>query len=125
MSIRISLCALAFMIWPAAPGVDAGAPLAIMVNPTYSFAPASLRVHARLEPSPDNRTLEIAADSADFYRSSLVQLDGDRAPRVVTLEFASLPAGEYEVRGTLWDGGGHERACVRKQVIVVGAYRER
>jgi hypothetical protein len=91
------------------------------VSPAQSFAPATLRIQVRLERDVDNRALEIAADSGDFYRSSVVELDGERAPRVVIVEFRSVPGGHYEIRSALRDGVGHERACVRQQAIVISS----
>jgi hypothetical protein len=99
--------------------IDASDLMTMTVSPAQSFAPASLRVRVRIEPSPENRELEIVADSSEFYRSSLVQLDGDRAPRIVTLDFPGLPGGDYQVRGSLFDSVGHQRAGVRQQARVI------
>ena len=54
-----------------------------------------------IEADQDNRAVEIVAESADFYRSSQIQLEGDKAPRTTNFEFRSLPPGTYEVRALL------------------------
>jgi hypothetical protein len=76
-------------------------------------------VRATIAASADNRTVEIVAESEDFYRSSEIQLDGDRAPRTSQFEFRSLPPGTYEVKAILRGSSGTERASVRQQVNVI------
>ena len=71
--------------------------LTITVEPAVAVAPATVRVRARIQPDVDNRTLEIVAESTDFYSSSELSLDGDRAPRVSAFEFRSLPVGDLTV----------------------------
>ena len=65
--------------------------------------------------------MAISAESNDFYRSSEIQLDGDKAPRTNRLEFRSLPPGSYEVKATLLDASGHSRANVRQQINVIAS----
>ena len=76
-------------------------------------------IHTRLEPDAANRGLEVIAESGDFYRSSAIQLEGDRAPRTVRFEFRSLPAGVYEVRAAVLGRDGQRRALARSRVNVV------
>jgi len=92
--------------------------MTIRVSPAVSFAPANLVVRATIAADPDNRAVEIVAESAEFYRSSEVELDGDRAPRTSVIEFRSLPPGTYEVKATLRGATG-QLASVRQQVNVI------
>jgi hypothetical protein len=108
---------------PAAP--EAGERLTMRVSPARSFAPATLWVQVRVEPNADNRALEVIADSSEFYRSSQIPLNGDRAPRIVALDFRGVPSGEYEILGVLTDGAGHERASARQEVTVISSGFER
>src|SRR6476660_4977699 len=94
MSARAWVCALAMMTTTVAGAKER---LSMQVSPAVSFAPSNLVIRMRLEPDADNRGLEVIAESGDFYRSSAIQLDGDRAPRMVTFQFRSLPPGNYEV----------------------------
>ena len=119
MHVRILSCLLILTLWPASPRVDAGERLIMKVSPAHAFAPATLRIQIRLERDADNRALEVTADSGDFHRSSVIELDGDSAPRLVIVEFRSVPGGQYEIRGALRDGAGHEGACVRRQAFVI------
>ncbi len=94
MSVHTSVFGLAVMMTTV---VGATEPLSMQVSPAMSFAPANLVIRTRVEPDASNRAMEVVADSEGFYRSSAVQLEGDRAPRTTTFEFRSLPPGDYEV----------------------------
>jgi len=99
--------------------VDGGQPLKLAVTPAQSFAPATVRVRVRIEPSAENRMLAIVADGDDFYRSSEIQLDGDQSPKTVELEFPNLPGGEYEVSALLIDAFGRQRAAAHQPARVI------
>jgi hypothetical protein len=91
----------------------------IKVSPTVAIAPAHLVVQATIEADPDNRAIEVVADSADYLRSTLVELDGDHSPATSIVDFRSVPQGNYEVTATLLGVDGHERARVRRVVEVL------
>ncbi len=93
--------------------------LTLAVSPVSSFAPANLVVRVHVTSDPTNRALEVIAESSDYLRSSRIQLDGEEAPKTITLEFRGLPPGDYAVRGALIDDSGRARATVRKQVLVL------
>jgi hypothetical protein len=84
-------------------GHDAGAGqrLSIRVTPAVALAPAFLRITTTVEPSDDNRLLNIEIESPAYSRSSEITLDGKNAQRVSLLEAKSVPGGLYEVRATL------------------------
>jgi hypothetical protein len=106
------------MLFVSALPVAAGEPVGLRVRPAVAFAPAFLKVHAVVEPDADNRSLEIVADSPEFYRSSQVPLDGDQAARTTTLEFRDLPTGTYEVTAILTGARGR-RGAVTQRVTVL------
>src|SRR5207237_5852904 len=93
--------------------------LAVRVSPAVAFAPANLIVRATVESNQENRSIEIVAESEDFYRSSEIPLDGDRAPRTTMFEFRSLPTGSYQVRAILKGVSGKELASIKAQVNIV------
>jgi len=93
--------------------------LSMQVSPAMSFAPANLMIRAKVEPDAANREMEVIAQSDDFYRSSAIQLEGDRAPRTVTFEFRSLPSGEYQVTAVVVGIDGQQRALARSRVNVI------
>jgi len=99
--------------------------LALLVTPAVSFAPANLVVRAVIDADAANRAIQITAESEDFYRSSEMSLDGDRAPRTSQFEFRSLPPGIYEVTAVLVDSTGGQRASVTREVEVMSAGGDR
>jgi hypothetical protein len=106
--------------------LGAGERLTLKVSPAVSFAPANLVVRTTILADADNRAVEIVAESDDFYRSSQVQLEGERAARTTTFEFRSLPPGTYEVRANLLGSDGRSRAMIRQQVnVIASGTRER
>jgi hypothetical protein len=111
----VFLCVLAL----SAP-LDAGERLAMRVTPNMALEPALLTVRTVVETDPDNRGLEIVAQSADFYRSSSVQLDGASAPRLNVFEFKNLPTGTYDVTSVLIGSAG-QRAIVSRTFRVAPA----
>lgn len=117
MKLKVLLLALviAFSI-PA----YAGDRVSIRVSPAVGFAPANLFVRATVNANAENRTLEIIAESPEFYRSSEIALDGDQAPKVTLLQFKSLPSGYYEVRAVLKGVSGQEIASTATNVNIVG-----
>ena len=87
--------------------------------PTIMLAPGHLLVKALVEPDPANRSIQVTADSSEFYRRSEMQLSGDAAPRISTFEYSGLPAGRYEIQVVLLDASGEPRATVSRQLDVV------
>jgi hypothetical protein len=116
MRARFFVLALTLAVTAAA---DANQSLAVKVSPIVSFAPANLVIRTHVDPDADNRSLEVVAESGDFYRSSTIALDGDRAPKTTQFEFRSLPAGQYAVSVVVTGAGGRPRAISRAQATVV------
>jgi hypothetical protein len=84
-----------------------------------AFAPADLFVRATNEANEQNRAIEITAESADFYRSSEMPLDGDKAPRTTQFEFRNLPGGAYTVIAVLKGANDEPIAQTRREIDVV------
>ena len=101
--------------------LGAGERLTLKVSPAVAFAPANLIVRATIVADADNRAVEIVAESDDFYRSSQIQLEGEKAARTNMFEFRSLPPGTYEVRANLVGADGRSRATIRQQVNVIAS----
>ena len=112
-------CLMVAMVLTATAVTGAKEPLSIRVSPAFSFAPANLVIRTSVEPDAENRSMEVIADSAEFYRSSTIALEGDRAPKTTMIEFRSLPPGEYSVTAMLIGMDGHRRAIAHAQVNVV------
>jgi hypothetical protein len=125
MKRPVLLTALTFLLALAAPALNGSERLTMAVSPAKAMAPATVRVRFGVEPASDNRILDVVADSGDFYRSSQVPLDGERAPHTIAVEFRNLPGGTYVVRGMLGDGSGHHHASVFDEVVIIPSAGER
>jgi hypothetical protein len=116
--MRLLMVAVVVLVTSTA-AADAKALLSISVSPAQSLAPANLTIRVQVEPDVANRSLEVVAESGDYYRSSRIQLDGSAAPRTISVQFRDVPGGDYDVRGTLLSGAGKVRAAARQRVLVV------
>jgi hypothetical protein len=84
-----------------------------------AFAPG-LNVLTSIEPNEDNRTVEIIAESDQFYRSSEVPLEGGLAPKTTYVRFRSLPVGSYTIRAIVRGSTGRELAVSETIVSILG-----
>ena len=112
-------CLILGMIFIATAVAGARESLSIRVSPAFSYAPANLVIQTTMEPDTDNRSMEVVADSGEFYRASTIALEGDRAPKTTRFEFRSLPPGEYEISATVVGADGRRRAIAHRQVNVL------
>lgn len=94
--------------------------LALRVTPLVAGAPATVFITVTVAPNERNRVLVIEDDSDLYYRSSEVQLDGDKAARTHRLMFRGLPPGEHRVTAVVHGTNGF-RARVSQAVLVIGA----
>jgi hypothetical protein len=116
MKFRMLLVGL--LIASAGP-LGADARLSMKVSPAVAFAPANLTMRATVVPDGRNRMLQVIAESGDYYRSSDIQLDGERAPRTTLVYFRSVPGGVYQVSAMLKGEGGEELAFAHYDVTIV------
>lgn len=119
--MKVQAALLGTLMFTATLPLGAGEKMTLKVSPAVAFAPANLIVRATILADADNRAVEIIAESNDFYRSSMIELEGERAARTNQFEFRSLPPGTYEVRANLIGAGGAQRATIRQQVNVIAA----
>jgi hypothetical protein len=98
----------------------ANQPMTVRVSPHFALEPATLSIDLIVERNSDNRALQLSVESDNYYRSSLVQLDGDDAPSVTTMRYSSVPAGAYEVKATLLGSGEKTRASTSAYIQIVG-----
>ena len=103
--------------------VSAKEPVSIHVNPKVGIAPADVNIRITVEPDASNRGLQIVTDSDSFFRSSLIQLEGDRAAVTTTIQLHGLPGGEYAMTAVLIGANGQQRAIARTRVDIVGEPR--
>ena len=118
--IRMWTAALVVALGAALP-TGAAERVTMTVSPTRSFAPSDVVVRVHVAPDVANRAVVIVAESGDYYRRSVVQVDGESGPRMIVLELRSVPGGDYRIRAAVIDGAGHELASVRKETIILAA----
>ena len=124
MKSRIILAATTIVGLIFATGsTDANEKLALRVTPNVSSAPSTVVVRAYVARNAQNRVLQIEADSGSFYRSSQIQLDGDKAPTLNEFRLNALPGGEYVVTAMLRDNLGEE-TIVRRTALVIARFGE-
>lgn len=99
--------------------VRAGEEFQVLVSPVFAFEPAFLTVRTSITAAHDNRFLEVVAESAGYFRSSTVQLDGERAPRTTHVAFRSVPSGDYTVRVIVRGPTGEKRMQTERTVRVI------
>jgi len=97
VSVVTVVCALLVF----APQVRGSQRLAVRVSPIVALAPAFLTIRASVEPSDDNRTLNVVVDSDGYSTSSDIPLEGRSAARLNVIELKDVPSGLYEVRAVL------------------------
>jgi len=124
MKTRLMLAAFTVIGMLTASGAtDASEKLALRVTPNVSSAPSTVIVRATVARNSENRWLHIEADSGEFFRSSEIQLDGDRAPIVTEIRLPNLPGGEYTVVAILRNTMGEE-TIVRRTALVLSKFGE-
>jgi hypothetical protein len=98
--VRKTLFTAALLILSALTTVPSPAKEIIEIRMRGHFyaAPATVSVVIAVEPGERNRALLVEADGEDYYRASEIELDGEKEKRLHSIEFRSLPAGEYVLR---------------------------
>jgi hypothetical protein len=109
--LRLLLLVTSVLVWSMP--ISGRDPLQLQISPTVSRAPAFLTVRATIDPSDDNRALQITAESIDFFRSSEVSLDGANSSPLSVFEFRNLPTGTYQVTGVLIGARGPRGTAFR------------
>ena len=65
-----------------------------------------------------NRSMRITAESANYFSSSVTPIEGDTHPVTGQVRFMSVPAGWYEITGTVFDEREKIRGVARTSVLV-------
>jgi len=124
MKKRMTFAAVTVMGLLAATGATgASEKLMLRVTPNVSSAPSTVIVKATVTRNAENRWLHIEADSGAFFRSSDIELDGDKAPLITEIRLNNLPGGEYTVAAVLRNNLGEE-TVVRRTALVLSRLGE-
>lgn len=92
--------------------------LRIDVSPRFAHEPGAFRVRATVPRQASNRSLHVVAESGEYYRSSLIPLDGENAAMITELFLQNLPKGAYQVSVILTEATGKE--TVESRLVGVG-----
>jgi hypothetical protein len=103
--MRRAICAVLGLL-SITSSADGDVSLDVRLNRRLMNVPGFLTVTIVVERHEDNRLLTIATDSAAFYRSSQIPLDGAKAARRYSFTYSDLPAGQYVVEVTVHDRRG-------------------
>ena len=125
MRRTIFVTAILLLIGPlGTPHTPAKEVVEIIVRGHFFAAPATVPITVAVEPAENNRVLVVEADSEDYYRSSAIELDGEKEKRLHSVEFKSLPAGEYVLRAQVKSKSDVLGTAVQ-DVVVTGMTPER
>lgn len=113
-------CFVAASLTLATPALSAQKALSLRVTPQITNAPATVSITITVEPDEKNRVLMVEDDSEDYYRSSEVQLEGEKAARTHMLVFRGLPPGEHRISAIVHGTSGF-RSAVSTTVAVIGS----
>jgi hypothetical protein len=120
---RLLTCLCGFVLLLPLNGEGSGR-IKIKISPAVVFAPADLRVSTSIDSNASNRSLEITAESNDFYISSQVELDGDQAPKTREIVLRGLPAGQYTLTAIVRDASAKEIGGTRAVATVLSGKEE-
>ena len=98
--------------------------LTLRLTPRFVSAPGYLRSLIRVAPNAANRVLRVEIDSAGYYRSSDIQLEGASAPMSHFMDWKEVPAGKYDLTVSVLGAGGDPRVVRTINFQVLGMSTE-
>jgi hypothetical protein len=104
-------------VLPRATVLHANDFLQLHVSPVLSER-GDMLVQVLVTRDADNQWMKVTAESEVYYSSSEMELEGEYSPRVKVIRFRGVPAGWYEVTGTVFDHGQHVKGLARRSVMV-------
>ena len=120
MAVAVLMLLLAFPIvtvLPVAPVLQATDFLELHVSPILSDR-GDMLVQVLVTRDAENQWMKITAESEGYYSSSEMELEGEYSARVKVIRFRGVPAGWYEVTGTVFDHSKHVKGVARRSVLV-------
>jgi hypothetical protein len=104
-------------VLPRATVLHANDFLQLHVSPVLSER-GDMLVQVLVTRDADNQWMKVTAESEVYYSSSEMELEGEYSPRVKVIRFRGVPAGWYEVTGTVFDHRQHVKGLARRSVMV-------
>jgi hypothetical protein len=100
-------------------------PLTMRISLAVAMAPATLVITTMTDPNTANRALQIQVESRTYYRSSMMEVDGEKAASSRTVHYEGVPGGTYEIRATLFGIDGKMRAEAVRNVQIISEETDR
>jgi hypothetical protein len=91
----------------------------IRLNGRFFAEPATVQLIVAVEPNSENRRLRVEADGDSMYRSTEIDLAGDKEQRLHTVEFKNLSAGGYTLRAQVLSTSSI-RSQAEQEIMVTG-----
>ena len=91
----------------------------IRLNGRFFAEPATVQLIVAVEPNAENRRLRVEADGDSMYRSTEIDLAGDKEQRLHTVEFKNLSAGGYTLRAQVLSNES-VRSQAEQEIMVTG-----
>jgi len=91
----------------------------IRLSGRFFAEPATVQMIIAVEPNAENRTLRVEADGDNMFCSTEVQLAGDKAQRLYTIQFKNLAAGDYTLRAQVLNTRS-VRSEATQEIMVTG-----
>jgi hypothetical protein len=92
----------------------------LRLTPRFVSAPGYVRSQIRVSPNAENRVMRVSIDSDGYYRSSQIELEGDKAPMTHWVDFKGVPAGKYQFLVEVLGPGGTARVTRQLDFTVLG-----
>lgn len=96
--------------------------ITIRVSPLITFARGYAQLTVLVERNELNRALIWEVDGPDYFRSSLMELDGAAAPRSWHFIARDLPEGEYAIRATVRRADDSQSVAVARIRVLAGTH---
>ena len=91
----------------------------IRLNGRFFAEPATVQLIVAVEPNAENRRLRVEADGDSMYRSTEIDLAGDKEQRLHTVQFKNLSAGGYTLRAQVLSTSSI-RSQAEQEIMVTG-----
>jgi hypothetical protein len=114
---RWRMAAVVLMLFLAVPLITANDFVQLHVSPVLSER-GDMLVQVLVTRDAENQWMKVTAESEVYYSSSEMELEGEYSARVKVIRFRGVPAGWYEVTGTVFDNRQHVKGLARRSVMV-------
>ena len=118
--IRTALIVCAALVFWNSASLLSEEAVSLELDQTIMQAPAILRMTVTVLRRDVNRSVRIEADSAAYFRSSQIPLNGANAPSRYRIVYTDVPEGQYKIRVEL-RGTSELLAVARRSVVVRSA----